>query len=114
MASGSLVPFNLVGKRIFVAGHNGMAGSAIVRRLRQEPCEVLVAERRDLDLTRQEPTENYFRSTRPDVVIMAAGRVGGILATTRIQRSFSPIILPWSSIVSARATWPVCRNCSFS
>src|SRR5713101_5951862 len=57
-----------------------MAGSAIVRHLRQERREVLVAERRDLDLTRQEPTENYFRSTRPDVVVMAAGRVGGILA----------------------------------
>src|SRR6266702_8802085 len=80
MASASLVPFDLAGKRIFVAGHNGMAGSAIVRRLRQEPCEVLVEERRDLDLTRQEPTENYFRSTRPEVVVMAAGRVGGILA----------------------------------
>jgi len=80
MTSASLVPFHLAGKRIFVAGHNGMAGSAIVRRLGQEPCEVLVAERRDLDLTRQEATENYFRSTRPDVVVMAAGRVGGILA----------------------------------
>jgi GDP-L-fucose synthase len=88
MASGSLVPFNLVGKRIFVAGHNGMAGSAIVRRLRQEPCEVLIAERRDLDLTRQEPTENYFRSTRPDVVIMAAGRVGGILANNTYPVEF--------------------------
>src|SRR6266542_4351573 len=88
MASTSLVPFDLAGKRIFVAGHNGMAGSAIVRRLRQEPCEVLVAERRDLDLTRQEPTENYFRSTRPDVVIMAAGRVGGILANNTYPVEF--------------------------
>src|SRR6266498_4360839 len=88
MASTSLVPFDLAGKRIFVAGHNGMAGSAIVRRLRQEPCEVLIAERRALDLTRQEPTENYFRSTRPDVVIMAAGRVGGILATNTYPAEF--------------------------
>src|SRR6266704_1986770 len=88
MASTSLVPFDLAGKRIFVAGHNGMAGSAIVRRLRQEPCEVLVEERRDLDLTRQEPTENYFRSTRPDVVVMAAGRVGGILANNTYPVEF--------------------------
>jgi len=49
---------------------------------------VLVAERRDLDLTRQEPTENYFRSTRPDVVIMAAGRVGGILANNTYPVEF--------------------------
>lgn len=81
-------PFDLTGKRIFVAGHNGMAGSAIVRRLRQVPCEVLVAERRDVDLTRQEPTENYFRSVEPDVVVMAAGRVGGILANSTYPVEF--------------------------
>src|SRR6266568_5001017 len=88
MASTSLVPFDLAGRRIFVAGHNGMAGSAIVRRLRQEPCEVLVAERADLDLTRQEPTESYFRFTRPDVLVMAAGRVGGILANSTYPVEF--------------------------
>jgi GDP-L-fucose synthase len=88
MASALSVPFDLAGKRIFVTGHNGMAGSAIVRRLRQEPCELLVAERRALDLTRQEPTENYFSSVRPDVVIMAAGRVGGILANNTYPVEF--------------------------
>jgi nucleoside-diphosphate-sugar epimerase len=50
----SAVGFDLAGKRVFVAGHTGMAGSAIVRRLRQEPCNVLVAERSELDLTRQD------------------------------------------------------------
>src|SRR6266516_2773352 len=88
MTNSSPVPFNLAGKRIFVAGHNGMAGSAIVRRLRQESCEVLVAERRELDLTRQEPTETYFSSVRPDVVVMAAGRVGGILANNTYPVEF--------------------------
>src|SRR5438132_1922430 len=88
MTSASLVPFHLAGKRIFVAGHNGMAGSAIVRRLGQEPCEVLVAERRDLDLTRQEATENYLSSVRPDVVVMAAGRVGGILVNNTYPVEF--------------------------
>jgi GDP-L-fucose synthase len=63
-----------------VAGHTGMAGSAIVRRLRQEACDVLVIEHRALDLTRQAQSEDYLFATRPDVVIMAAGRVGGILA----------------------------------
>jgi GDP-L-fucose synthase len=80
MTKASPIPFDLAGKRIFVAGHSGMAGSAIVRRLSQERCEVLVVERRELDLTRQEPTETYLSSARPDVVVMAAGRVGGILA----------------------------------
>jgi GDP-L-fucose synthase len=88
MASVSPIPFNLAGKRVFVAGHAGMAGSAIVRRLRQENCEVLVAPRRELDLTRQEPTERYFSSLRADVVVMAAGRVGGILANDRYPVEF--------------------------
>src|SRR5215472_13963732 len=65
-----------------------MAGSAIVRRLRQEPCEVLVAERRELDLTRQEPTEKYLCGLRPDVVIVAAARVGGILANDKYPVEF--------------------------
>jgi GDP-L-fucose synthase len=82
------VPFDLIGKRIFVAGHNGMAGSAIARRLRREVCEVLVAARGDLDLTRQQPTERYFLSTRPDVVVMAAGRVGGIIANDKYPVEF--------------------------
>jgi GDP-L-fucose synthase len=82
------IPFDLIGKRIFVAGHNGMAGSAIARRLRREVCEVLVAARGDLDLTRQQPTERYFLSTRPDVVVMAAGRVGGIIANDKYPVEF--------------------------
>ena len=71
---------DLSGKRVFVAGHTGMAGSAIVRRLSQEPCTVLVADRRELDFTDQDQTERYLSAARPDVVLMAAGRVGGILA----------------------------------
>jgi GDP-L-fucose synthase len=80
--------FDLTGKRVFVAGHTGMAGSAIVRRLRQEPCTVLVAERRELDLTRQDQAEHYLSATRPDAVIMAAGRVGGILANDQYPANF--------------------------
>jgi GDP-L-fucose synthase len=80
--------FELAGKRIFVAGHTGLAGSAIVRRLRREPCEVVVASRSELDLTRYDQTERYLSTTRPDVVIMAAGRVGGILANDKYPASF--------------------------
>ena len=80
--------FDLAGKSVFVAGHTGMAGSAIVRRLRQEPCTVLTANRRELDFTRQDQTERYLSAARPDVVIMAAGRVGGILANDTYPADF--------------------------
>jgi GDP-L-fucose synthase len=73
---------------MFVAGHTGMAGSAILRRLHQEACHPLFAEHSDLDLTRQEQVENYLSATQPDVVIMAAGRVGGILANDRYPANF--------------------------
>jgi GDP-L-fucose synthase len=82
------VQFDLAGKTVFVAGHTGMAGSAIVRRLRQEACTVLVANRRELDFTRQDQTERYLSAARPDVVIMAAGRVGGILANDTYPADF--------------------------
>jgi len=72
------LPFDLAGKRVFVAGHRGMVGSALVRRLAFEPCEVLSADRRLLDLTRQADTEAWLRDNRPDVVVVAAARVGGI------------------------------------
>lgn len=85
---GSAAAFDLKGKRVFVAGHKGMAGSAIVRRLRQEPCELLVAERSALDLTQQEQVQAYLSATRPDVLVMAAGRVGGILANSTLPANF--------------------------
>jgi GDP-L-fucose synthase len=71
-------PFDLTGRRIFVAGHRGMVGAALVRRLASEHCEVLTADRRTLDLTRQAETQDWLRANRPDVVIVAAARVGGI------------------------------------
>jgi GDP-L-fucose synthase len=80
--------FDLAGKRVFVAGHNGMAGSAVVRRLRQESCEVLSAPRSELDLTSQKETRDYLGAVRPDAVIMAAGRVGGILANDSLPANF--------------------------
>jgi GDP-L-fucose synthase len=72
------LPFDLTGRRIFVAGHRGMVGAALVRRLKGEACEVLTADRGVLDLTRQADTEEWLRDNRPDVVIVAAAKVGGI------------------------------------
>lgn len=80
--------FDLTGKRVFVAGHRGMAGSALVRRLEQEACDILVAERSDFDLTRQDQTERYLLANKPDVVIIAAARVGGIFANDRFPVDF--------------------------
>jgi GDP-L-fucose synthase len=83
-----LVPFQLYGRRIFVAGHRGMVGSALLRRLSSENCEILTTGERRLDLTRQAETEDYIRSLRPDAVIMAAARVGGILANSSFPADF--------------------------
>jgi GDP-L-fucose synthase len=71
---------DLAGKRVFVAGHRGMVGSAIVRKLQGEGCEILTAPRDEVDLVRQGETERWFAAARPDVVVMAAAKVGGILA----------------------------------
>lgn len=74
------VLFPLKGRRVFVAGHNGMVGAALVRRLAAEDCEILFAGRDMLDLRRQADVESWFAAHRPDTVLLAAGTVGGILA----------------------------------
>ena len=76
--SASAPSFDLRGRRVFVAGHRGMVGAALVRRFANEPCEVIYVERGTLDLTRQEDTERWLRDRKPDVVVVAAARVGGI------------------------------------
>jgi GDP-L-fucose synthase len=72
--------YDLVGKRVYVAGHRGMVGSALVRRLSAEDCEVVVVGRETVDLCRQNETEDFFREARPHLVFLAAAKVGGILA----------------------------------
>lgn len=71
--------FSLQGKKVWVAGHRGMVGAAITRRLQSENCEVLTAGREVLDLTRQAEVEDWLAQNTPDVVFLAAARVGGIL-----------------------------------
>lgn len=73
-------PYDLAGKRVFVAGHNGMVGSAIVRRLAREACTIQTAERREADLTDTKAVEAWFKSARPQAVVLAAAKVGGIRA----------------------------------
>jgi GDP-L-fucose synthase len=74
--------YSLAGKKVWVAGHRGMAGSAIVRRLGRENCEILTVDRTQLDLRRQEAVESWMGREKPDAVFVAAGLVGGILANS--------------------------------
>ncbi|MEA2737175.1 MAG: GDP-L-fucose synthase [Acetobacteraceae bacterium] len=73
------VPYSIEGKKVWVAGHRGMVGSAIVRRLASEGCEILTASRSELDLRRQAEVEAWLADHRPDAIFMAAATVGGIL-----------------------------------
>jgi GDP-L-fucose synthase len=73
-------PFALAGKRVWVAGHRGLVGSALVRRLASEDCRVVTVPRADVDLRRQAETEAWLLEERPDAVFLAAATVGGILA----------------------------------
>lgn len=80
--------YDLSGKRVFVAGHRGMVGSAVVRRLASENCTVLVADRHEVDLTKEEPTVRWLEVNRPEVVVHAAAKVGGIAANNNFPVDF--------------------------
>jgi GDP-L-fucose synthase len=87
LMSGEVI-FPLEGKRIWVAGHRGMVGSALVRRLKRENCEILTAGRDVLDLTRQEQTETWLAREKPDAAVIAAAKVGGIHANSSEPAQF--------------------------
>src|ERR1043166_3636496 len=82
------LPFELAGKRVYVAGHTGMAGSAIARGLAREGCDILTASHATLDLADQRQTEQWLAREKPDAVFLAAGRVGGIGANSPHPRAF--------------------------
>jgi GDP-L-fucose synthase len=81
-------PFELKGKSVFVAGHRGMVGGALVRRLAQEDVELLTAPHRELDLRDQAAVFDWFASKTPQVVFMAAAKVGGIVANDTLRAEF--------------------------
>jgi GDP-L-fucose synthase len=83
-----MAEFALRGRRVFVAGHRGMVGSACVRRLEREGCTILTVGRERLDLTRQAAVEAWMEEARPEVVVVAAARVGGILANDTYPAEF--------------------------
>lgn len=80
--------YNLAGKRVYVAGHNGMVGRAVVKALAGENCTVLTSERQDADLLRQSEVETWMAHQKPDAVVVCAARVGGILANDTYPADF--------------------------
>jgi GDP-L-fucose synthase len=85
---GTEVVYPLAGRRVFVAGHRGMVGSAVVRRLASENCDVLTVPRERLDLLDQAGVRAWFTRERPDAVVLAAAKVGGILANASYPADF--------------------------
>jgi GDP-L-fucose synthase len=82
------VLFELRGRRVFVVGHRGMVGSAIVRRLESEGSTVLIAERSRLDLTDRASVDGWLAQAKPDAVFLAAAKVGGIHANSTYPADF--------------------------
>jgi len=82
------LPFELKGKTVFVAGHGGMVGSALMRRLAQEDVELLTIKRSEVDLRNQAAVFDWFAATKPQVVFLAAAKVGGIVANDTLRAEF--------------------------
>ncbi|MCB2076472.1 MAG: GDP-L-fucose synthase [Novosphingobium sp.] len=80
--------FSLANKRVFVAGHRGLVGKAIVRRLAGEHCETLTAGREIIDLLDQAQVRSWFEVERPQIVVLAAAKVGGIMANDSFPADF--------------------------
>ena len=80
--------FQLAGRRVWVAGHRGMVGSALLRRLARVECEILTVARQDCDLRHQAAVERWLADARPEVVVIAAAKVGGILANAASPAAF--------------------------
>src|SRR5579862_6010564 len=80
--------FDLAGRRVWVAGHRGMAGSAIVRRLKRENCEIVTVSRSELDLLRQADVHAWMAGEKIEAVFVAAATVGGIMANSTRPAEF--------------------------
>jgi len=80
--------YSLKGKRIFVAGHNGMVGSALIRLLQNIDCEILTVTSKTLDLKNSPAVNKWFNKNKPDTVFIAAAKVGGIFANSTYPADF--------------------------
>ena len=95
--------FNIKGKKIWVSGHNGMVGRAVVKTLKNYDCEILTVDRHELDLSRQQKVEDWMAAHKPDAIVICAAKVGGILANDTYPADFiySNIILETNIINAA-------------
>ena len=82
------IPFELKGKTVFVAGHRGMVGAALMRRLAKEDVELLTITRSQVDLCNQAAVNQWFADKRPQAVFLAAAKVGGIVANNTLRAEF--------------------------
>lgn len=82
------VPFELKGKSVYVAGHRGMVGAALVRRLAREEVRLVTVDRREVDLCNQAAVFDWFARVRPQVIFLAAAKVGGIVANNTLRAEF--------------------------
>ncbi len=81
-------PFSLTGKRVWVAGHSGMVGAALLRRLACENCEILTVSHDELDLRDQAAVKKWVNKNNPNIVVIAAATVGGIMANSKNPAKF--------------------------
>src|SRR5579863_4220014 len=96
--------FELRNKRVWVAGHRGLVGSALVRRLAAEDCEIVTIGRDACDLRNYAQVDRFVRELRPHAVFLAAATVGGIHATIRGPLNSSATISPSSKMSSVPLT----------
>ena len=80
--------FSIEGKRIWVAGHRGMVGGAVCKRLEQENCEIITVSRDVVELTNQQAVHDWMLQVKPDAIILAAAKVGGIHANNTYPVDF--------------------------
>ena len=80
--------YNLSGKKVWVAGHRGMVGSAVCRQLENEDCNIIKAGRDEVNLVNQAEVNDWMNAVKPDAIVLAAAKVGGILANKNFPVNF--------------------------
>ena len=80
--------YNLSGKKVWVAGHRGMVGSAVCRQLENEDCNIIKAGRDEVNLVNQAEVNDWMNAVKPDAIVLAAAKVGGIQANNNFPVDF--------------------------
>lgn len=106
-------PYELKGKTVFVAGHRGMVGSALVRRLAREGVQLLTLSRSEADLRDQAAVNAWFAAKRPQAVFLAAAKVGGIVANNTLRAEFLYDNLAIATNVTQAAHANACEKLMF-